>query len=324
MISKLINIRSKDGTIEPKKEDIELAGFVIGSILGASLSTFPYYIIQKMKQQTTSKFLNKDEKQLHFNKDSFLSQNFYLMSGAFAGILANFTARYGAHIGFNTFMTRFLQSRFSAPADTPGGDVLVKMLINNAMKTYNAFASTFLRPTLPSNKPKDDSSSQQSLQPLKDMLFRMVSSQLMDGQLPLDNPIVKRAMEWYLGTSNEAHEEEESNEKSGYVNQAWKKIKQVRSKYDDTKKKIETAAAPTIERFYPSENRSWHGWSTSGAQYFASKWAKEYDNETKNKSGNATSRENELSHHLVQDMLRKVRDVLDGVGVVGDGIRSRL
>jgi hypothetical protein len=193
--------------------------------------------------------------------------------------------------------------------------MVMKMLLGGMMKPFDAFMSTFVRPKFPSDKPKDvpakQESSTSSLEPLKKMLIRELSGQLLDGRVPLDNPIVKNLMEWYLGTS-----EQKETENKGLIHTAYSQYKKYREMYDGAIKKLEDTAAPTVEKVYPSENRSWHGWSTTGAQYFSSRWAKQYEEEK-------TSTTSPLEDKDVQRVLRNIRDIMDGV-TGNEGLRSRL
>ena len=231
------------------------------------------------------------------------------------GIVGNVAARHGANIALKTIITKYATSKFGTPGGAgQGGEMVMKMLLGGMMKPYDAFMSTFVRPTFPSDKKYQQPTkevSNASLEPLKKMLIREVSGQLLDGRVPLDNPVVKHLMEWYLGTS----EKKEDSENQGVIHMAYSQYKKYRQMYDGALKKLEDAAAPTVEKIYPSENRSWHGWSTTGAQYFSSKWAKQYEEEKSNT--------NSLEDKDVQRVLRNIRDIMDGV-TVNDGLRSRL
>jgi hypothetical protein len=277
---------------DPKKQDIEFAGFILGSILGASMSTLPYFLVEFMRIKAQHRFLgNENEDEVKFTKDVFLTQNFYLMVGALLGIFLNLAARHGANAALTIVLQKFVTSQFGSK--DPSTEALTKMLINNVMKTYSSFASSLLRPALPSTQ---SNKSEASTTQFKDMIMRMASSQLMEKQVPLNNPIVKNVMEWYWGTSQSSEEKP-----TGIVNQTIAKVKRVKSTYDNTWKKVEQITNPYIEKVYPSVNATWHGWSTQWAKYFAKKYAVPF------------------FHKTDQKLLEKVKRVLDGTSM-----RSRL
>ncbi|KAL0486855.1 2 TM domain-containing transmembrane protein, partial [Acrasis kona] len=280
--SKLLKKFSFVNKFQSDARNIEFAGFVIGSVFGASMSTLPNFLVRKLQTRTSNALLRRAPKSIiTFDKRAFMSQNLHLMFGALVGIMMNLAIRHGAHLSFVSIATKIIKDKFGS-GDNAGSDMMTKMLIDNMMKLYMSFASGFLTPTLPSDPPLTGQGL--NVSGAKDNLLRLATS-----HLEVDNPVAKSLLSWYM--SDEPKHDQVHNQ-----------VKVLANWYDNVWDKAENTIKPILTKCYPYENFGWHVWSTRAAMIFANRFGVDYPVKVGRDS----------NHELDQELLKYVRRCIDG------------
>jgi hypothetical protein len=239
------------------------SGFVFGTILGAMVAAVPLRISHQTQRHLINR-KNSLESEIVQSSECTTSQSFWMMIGAFMGLLMNYGARYGAHTAVLYFLSSQLPIQLLAKHPMGRDPQMAKMILKTAVRMYQSFASSLLYPKIGAAPASDTKSSNSNLPD-----FSMVASMMNLGresilsQIPLYNQstIARYIVDHYIVPTSK-QSSSSTDQKKGYL-----------SKVTNTLSNGYKWSQNQAARIYPSENSSWHTTSAGLALWFSSRYA---------------------------------------------------